>query len=531
MSELSFDTILTETESSIDRQWRDMEFCYAVMEQHREMEQFVNECLIKASGNKKAINEMYIVINESGITDKIKNFFTKIKNFFKKIFDKAIASFNGFVSEGKKYCEKYAYIITKCKWQCGDISDVKDHFTGIARIDDVIKNSETAIYASNTKYLQGSDVPLDSSHYINLDTFNSADTIERAEIPAEDKIDDIKTEAFNKFISDPNSYWNTVENFKNSTIADSNGIVDVNATFKAWFDGSEDTTSWSSDEVEKNFQTIINCVYAGESYVNKLNKISNTVSNKMEEVQKNMEDYYKAQKDKIANAISGKAGDNAAASNGVTAKWADLIKGKQQDGNGKYTVSINGHNYTGNESEIKSAAASNGVKIESTFLFEDGMKIGSSNDSSSDKDNARSDLNGRGVNQVKNAGEQNEKLSKAQATSMKIQNVNNTDMSSKTDEKEKSSLEEKANKILEIDIRNKQTRINADINISSSIARAVLNSFTGDRGIFNDFYNIIKAHVQWYLSNPGSEKKSENVSTSIRNLNLNAGDSVKHTTK
>ena len=63
------DSILNETESSIDRQWRDMEFCYEVMEQHREMEKFVNECLIMASGNKKAINEMYI-LNEAAFGDK-----------------------------------------------------------------------------------------------------------------------------------------------------------------------------------------------------------------------------------------------------------------------------------------------------------------------------------------------------------------------------------------------------------------------------------------------------------------------------
>ena len=85
------DSILNETESSIDRQWRDMEFCYEVMEQHREMEKFVNECLIMASGNKKAINEMYI-LNEAAFGDKVKAFFEKIKNFFKKIFDKLGAS-------------------------------------------------------------------------------------------------------------------------------------------------------------------------------------------------------------------------------------------------------------------------------------------------------------------------------------------------------------------------------------------------------------------------------------------------------
>ena len=65
------ETILTETESSIDRQWRNMEFCYELMEQHREMEQYVNECLIKASGNEKASDGMYM-LNEASGGDRIK---------------------------------------------------------------------------------------------------------------------------------------------------------------------------------------------------------------------------------------------------------------------------------------------------------------------------------------------------------------------------------------------------------------------------------------------------------------------------
>ena len=81
-----FEGISTEVDSYVSRQWRNMEFCATIMEQNREMERFVNESIIMASGNKKAINEMNTYLNESTFTDKIKNFFTKIRNFFKKIF-------------------------------------------------------------------------------------------------------------------------------------------------------------------------------------------------------------------------------------------------------------------------------------------------------------------------------------------------------------------------------------------------------------------------------------------------------------
>ena len=51
--------ILSETESEYDRYWYNMEFCSKLIEQQQEMERFVNESLIIASGNKQAIQEMY----------------------------------------------------------------------------------------------------------------------------------------------------------------------------------------------------------------------------------------------------------------------------------------------------------------------------------------------------------------------------------------------------------------------------------------------------------------------------------------
>ena len=65
MSELTM--IRTDSESDIDRVYRDAQFFAALYEQNREMENFVNESIIKASGNRQAIQEMY-VLNESAFT-------------------------------------------------------------------------------------------------------------------------------------------------------------------------------------------------------------------------------------------------------------------------------------------------------------------------------------------------------------------------------------------------------------------------------------------------------------------------------
>lgn len=519
------ETILTETESSIDRQWRNMEFCYELMEQHREMEQYVNECLIKASGNKKAINEMYI-LNEAALGDKIKSFFTKIKNFFKKIFDKLGASMSGLLSEQKKYVEKYAYIITKCKWQAGDINDVKDHFKGIARIVDAVEKSDSSIFNTNSdKYFKDA-IPDDSTHYIDMNRFASAESIEKSEIPPQENIDEIRNKAFDEFVG--SGYWKELDGFANAKETDSNGNTNVEATFNTWFSGSKDTVSWSSDEVDKGFQTFINATYGGQAYLTKLEKILNTVTKKMDEASKSMEDYHKAQEDKIMQAVKNTAGADAAKSNNNKVKFDD-IKGTEKDG--KYTVNYKGKTYNGTDAEIRAAMTTDGITVESVYFNEmeilNGSSSSSGGTSEEDKKKGTQNLTNRTTDSTKKAGEQNEELSKKQASKISAQSMNNTDMGKRTDD-EKSKLTEKAESILKNDILNRQTRINADVNISSAIARSIFSSF---KKINEDSFTIIKSHVQWYLSNPGAEKNSENQSNQTRLLDMNAGNTVTTNTK
>ena len=531
------ETILTETESSIDRQWRNMEFCYELMEQHREMEQYVNECLIKASGNKKAINEMY-VLNEGAAGDKIKGFFTKIKNFFKKIFDKLGASLNGVFMEQKKYIDKYAYIVTKCKWMQGDISDIKDRFKGLPRIIDAVDNAETAIIGTNMdKYFKG-EKP-DDGNFIELNTFQSAQSIETA-YNDENKRKKLETgatrdEMYNKFIGD-GSYWSKVNDFGSFKETDSNGNVDINATFSAWFDGSKDTVSYSSDEVESNFQTIINTVYAGQSYMNKLEKIVNSVTKKMDDAARNMENYHKAQQDKIMQAVKGNASapaeNNSAQSeeqksadavDDAAKKGDEKAKSFQQQTQDAASKKNAEHPEDAEKAKEQEAIGNSVVMYNSKFNnYVNEMNFGGNNSSSSSEAKGPT---GAGVSQVNNAGKANENINKAQVNKMDAKNVSNT---TGIDDKNKSEIEKKATELLDVDIFNRQVKINESINISSVIVRKMFDSFKNTN---KDFFEIIKAHVQWYLANPGKEKETESQTTRTRSLNMNAGnEQVKKTT-
>lgn len=278
--EFCFENTILDTESSLDRQWRNMEFLNAIYEQDRDMERYVNECLIKASGNKQAINEM-TVLNEGTFFDKVKNFFNKIKNFFKKIFTKFSAALSGVFAEQKKYIDKYNFIITKCKWNAGEASDVKDRFKGIPRIFDMVDNVDSACMLQDmTNYAdEKAQGQIDGkSAYIDVKVFDSAESIEKATVP--EKIDNAKAKDKVYEVFSKSQYWSTLKNFDSYKQTDSNGNADMAATMSAWFSGSVDEVSWDDTYIDNNFQTVINVSYAGQSYLNKLQKIVNNVTKK-----------------------------------------------------------------------------------------------------------------------------------------------------------------------------------------------------------------------------------------------------------
>ena len=145
------------------------------------------------------------------------------------------------------------------------------------------------------------------------------------------------------------------------------------------------------------------------------------------------------------------------------------------------------------------------------------INFGGGNSSSSSSDSTVKGPTGAGVDQVNSASKANENINKAQVNSMKANHLNNTTGITNDN---KSEIEKKAQELLDVDIYNRQVKINESINISSTIVRKMFDSFKNTN---TDFFKIIQAHVQWYLSNPGEEKKPENQTTRVINLNMNAG--------
>lgn len=529
MSELTM--IREQSESEIDRVARDFMFFTELYEQNREMELFVNESIILASGNKTAINEMYI-LNESAFTDKIKAFFTKIKNFFKKIFDKLGAAMNALFGEQKKFMEQYANIIMNCKYNGGDISDVKDHFKGLPRILDAADNTEQSVIGTNMeKYFNQNVVGNNDNNegsFLNLNVFDSAQSIMDAPIPKKLDVDEeIKVSAFNEFIKQ--GYWSNKSADGFTTKNGNNNTPDIDGTFRAYFDGSDDTVTWSGDEVDKNFQVIINATYGGVSYMNKLEKLMNTITKKMDEAEKKMDDYVKAQQDKVKKAVAQqgpKDDKNKDTGTSITDEQIkSAINGKTYDASGNATVNVGGKSYTltgGSNganvdvNAVKAAIGNDGVKTESfIFIHEDPTF---SNNSSSNTNSAQKSAETKmksgasGADNSEKVSDANTAASNMSANTQQASNIKNID---KTD----TNIQNKADQLLDADIHNRQGRVNADLQISSSIVRTMFNAFQLTN---KDFFSIIKHHVQWYLGNPGQEKESANKVSRKMDRNMNA---------
>mgnify|MGYP007006854305 CR=1 FL=1 len=540
--EFCFENTILDTESSLDRQWRNMEFLNAIYEQDRDMERYVNECLIKASGNKQAINEM-TVLNEGTFFDKVKNFFNKIKNFFKKIFTKFSAALSGVFAEQKKYIDKYNFIITKCKWNAGEASDVKDRFKGIPRIFDMVDNVDSACMLQDmTNYADekaqgGEQGQIDGkSAYIDVKVFDSAESIEKATVP--EKIDNAKAKDKVYEVFSKSQYWSTLKNFDSYKQTDSNGNADMAATMSAWFSGSVDEVSWDDTYIDNNFQTVINVSYAGQSYLNKLQKIVNNVTKKMDDLDKSMETYVKTQQDKVTKAVNSgaeKAKQNAkqeeqqaaqqvkdAAAEGATdaSQTQDASQGATETG----ATQTQGASQGKVQPEVSSANLWSGYNsfLNEMQLNNPSSGSSSSNDSSSTSKQSKTNLNNTGSVESKKAVEANNKLHQQTAPKVngtaKDVNANNQTTGNVTDE-----VKKKAATLLENEIWNRQVVLNEMTNVASTIVR---KAFTAFQNANSDFFTLIKAHVQWYLSNPGAEKLDENKATRTRVLNMNAGENV-----
>ena len=278
------------------RVYDDMVFFHEMLEQEREMEEYVNEHIILASGNRKAINEM-VALNEGKITEKIKGFFTKIKNFFQAIFRKLGERLNGWLMDVKKYMDKYAEIINKRKYIAGDVT-MKDHFKGYTRITNTINNPKfTDINTMVQDFNNKNNVKNTLFDNGLLQTLSTAEAINKYTITEQDQ--NAGAVIMSSAVEIISSHLGLDKDNEFTVVDNSDGTVNIYDTFGNYYNGSAEDVTFSVEQINTNFKYIINTAYAGPDILKKIQNIANTYATKLDDLAKS----YEAAYNKIENAL------------------------------------------------------------------------------------------------------------------------------------------------------------------------------------------------------------------------------------
>ena len=104
-----------------------------MIEEQREMEEYIGECVILSSTPKKRLFSEMVAFNEASVSDKIKAVFARIKSFFSKIWQRFLEKLNAAFSNEKEYLEKYKDIIIGKKVTLSSVK-MANHFKGIERV-------------------------------------------------------------------------------------------------------------------------------------------------------------------------------------------------------------------------------------------------------------------------------------------------------------------------------------------------------------------------------------------------------------
>ena len=229
----------------------DMRFLDIMIKEEREMDSYINECIILSSGNMKAINEMQ-VLNESKFSDRISTFFTKIQAFFVRIFAKFGEKLSAMGKNNKEYLEKYKNIILGKKLKISYVTMI-NHFEGKRRIDEM-RN--------------------DANNFAKLPTDEFWDTMQQ-------KVS-TKDDTNNKFTSyDVNDKENLQKDlfdvFLNqvglkSKIKYNKGDENIGGLLKEYFMGSSQEVRFSNSDLQKSMDVIYNALYSYEETYNNIEK-------------------------------------------------------------------------------------------------------------------------------------------------------------------------------------------------------------------------------------------------------------------
>ena len=469
-----------------------MTFFEAMIEEQREMEDYVNECITLADPNKKIFNE-FQVFNEGKAGDKVKALFNRFRSFFSKIWQKFLEKLRAWVSNNKEYLETYKDIIIGKKVKLNNIK-MPDHFQeGWPRIEKII--SRVTSFAK----------PLGADEFEEI--YENSNTNSGEGSTAEKKTESItkyKSAQYEEIFKDIGVDVSKVP------IKDDEDLTTVSSNLTSFLKGDEN--EFTADELESNMKVMFNKIYSYNETYDGLKKIQDTFQAAMTKSEQAYDKAFGDLKDLInKNAAAQKAANEKGASDEVknAAKTSDEklnaeIK-KAQDTQNKTKEKL-GKESEKTDSTDDAGNVENYIYTSGSYINESDVKTtGTSSSASAASTNDNGSIVKGGGGNVSTAGAA--QSAKAQATSMKSKN--DTVKSATGDVKADASAMGAghaadlyhANKNIDAAKLNEfQTHATNLINAYSScritIFGATLNAIQATR---DDYMTVIRMHVQSYV--------------------------------
>ena len=462
-----------------------MTFFEAMIEEQRDMEDYVNECITLTDHNKKIFNE-FQVFNEAKFGDKVKALFNRFRSFFSKIWQKFLEKLRAWVNNNKEYLETYKDIIIGKKVKLNNIK-MPDHFQeGWPRIKQVIDNV--------TEFSK----PLGSDDFNLIEMQSNSNSGEGS--TAEKKAENIS-------IYKLGQYKKLFEKLKIDTskvsINDDEDLASVSPNLTTFLKGSEN--EFDAEDLTNHMKEMFTTIYSYNETYDGLKKIQDTFQTAMTK----SEQAY----DKAFNEIKDLISKNAAAQKAANEKGASTEVKKAADASAqKLDTEIQKAQKNQKDTAEKIATSNNSQNneaykyISGTYINESEVQITntSSSASTTSTNNSSGPLKGGGGN-VSTAGAS--QSAKAQAASMKSKN--DTVKSATGDVKADASamgaghaanLYSKNKNIDAAKLNEFQTHATNLINAYSScritIFGATLNAIQATR---DDYMTVIRMHVQSYV--------------------------------
>lgn len=229
----------------------DMRFLDIMIKEEREMDSYINECIILSSGNMKAINEMQ-VLNESKFSDRISTFFTKIQAFFVRIFAKFGEKLSAMGKNNKEYLEKYKNIILGKKLKISYVTMI-NHFEGKKRIDEMRNDSNNFAKLPSDEFWTTMEQKVNTKDSTNS-KFTAYDVNDKEKL---------QKDLFAVFLEQVGL---------KSKIKYNKGDENIGGLLKEYFMGSSQEVRFSNSDLQKSMDVIYNALYSYEETYNNIEK-------------------------------------------------------------------------------------------------------------------------------------------------------------------------------------------------------------------------------------------------------------------